>query len=92
MPFKRVKKDQFADLPADWKDAIIGSSEEEINKRIAELAKNEEENQKAKKDDADLTEKKEQVKFASEGYRESTKGYKLRMRWIMQILGDRCKI
>jgi FtsZ-binding cell division protein ZapB len=88
MAFRATKKDPFEDLPSDWKDAIAQSSVEEINKRVAELAKGEEENQKAKKDDPDLAEKREALKVASEGYKEATKGYKLRMKWIMQVLGD----
>jgi hypothetical protein len=85
------KKDPFEGLDREWMDAVVGSSVDDINKRIAELAKAEEENKAAMKADEDLAEKKEAVKFASESYRENTKGYKLRMRWIMQVLADMSK-
>jgi hypothetical protein len=86
------KKNPFEDLDKEFQDAIAGSSVEDINKRIAELAKAEEENQKLKKEDEDLSEKKEQVKYAAEGYRDSTKSYKLKMRFIMQCLSDSGKV
>ena len=89
---KGPAKDPFADLSVEFKDAIVGSTVEEINKRIAELAKNEEENKSTMKLDQDLTEKKEAVKFASESYREATKAYKLAMSYIMQVLGDKGKV
>jgi DNA-binding transcriptional regulator GbsR (MarR family) len=88
MAFRATKKDPFAELPNEWKDAIAQSSVEEIDKRIAELSKAEEESQNAKKLDPDLAEKREALKYASEGYKDATKGYKLRMKYIMRVLGD----
>lgn len=90
MPF--AKKNPFEDLDEEWMSAVAGSTVDEINARIAELAKAQEENLAAQKADGDLAEKKEAVKFASENYRENTKGYKTRMKYIMQILGDKGKI
>ena len=86
------KKDPFASLDEEWKDAVVAATVEEIDTRIAELAKAEEANLKAKKEDPDLLEKKEQVKLASEGYREATKGYRLRLKYIMRVLSDKAKI
>jgi hypothetical protein len=91
MAKRMAKKHPFEDIPEEWRDAVAHASEEEINSRIVELAKAEAENQKAMKEDPDLAEKKEAVKFAAEGYREATKGYKLRMKFIMQSLADRAK-
>lgn len=87
----RPKKDPFGDIPEEWRDQMMQSSVEDIDAEVARLAKGEEENQKAKKEDPDLAEKREAVKFASEGYRESTKGYKTRMKFIMQVLEGRGK-
>lgn len=87
----RQKKNPFEDLPEEWRDQITQSSPEAIDAEIVRLAKGEEENQAAKRLDRDLEEKKDAVKFASEGYRESTKGYKLRMKFIMQTLADKGK-
>lgn len=85
------KKLPFEDLPEEWCAEIDQSSVEAINTKIVELTIAETENQEAKKQDGDLAEKKEAVKFASEGYREATKGYKLRMRYILQVLEGRGK-
>ena len=84
----KEKKDPFAAIPEEWRDAVAASTVEQIDARIAELAKNEEENQNNKKEDEDLAEKKEAVKFAAEGYREATKMYKLKMKYVMRVLGD----
>jgi transcriptional antiterminator Rof (Rho-off) len=87
----RKKRDTYADLPEDWRTEIDQSSVEAINTKIVELTMAETENLQAKALDGDLKEKKEAVKFASEGYRESTKGYKLRMKFILQVLEGRGK-
>ncbi len=87
-----AKKDPFEDLDKDWMDSVSSEGVEAINKRIAELAKAQEENLAAMKADEDLAEKKEATKFASEGYRNATKGYKTRMKFIMQVLGDQGKV
>jgi hypothetical protein len=85
----RPKKDEFADLDGDWKDMIVGMSAEEINNRIAEIAKAEQEVQALKKEDADLNAIREQYKVASSGYREHTKQSKLRIKYCMRVLSDR---
>jgi predicted ATP-grasp superfamily ATP-dependent carboligase len=85
------KKLPFDDLPEDWRIEIDQSSVEAINGKIVELTMAETENQEAKKLDGDLQEKKAAVKYASEGYREATKGYRLRMRYILQVLEGRGK-
>jgi predicted ATP-grasp superfamily ATP-dependent carboligase len=87
----RPKSNPFADLPEDWRTEIDQSSIDAINAKIVALTVAEVENQQAKSLDPDLREKKEAVKFASEGYREATKGYKLRMRYILQVLEGRGK-
>jgi hypothetical protein len=87
----RPKKDKFDDLPDEWKDQIQQGKLEEIDDEIARLAKGEEENRNLKDQDEDLAAKREEAKVAGEQYREATKGYKLRMRFIMQVLEGRGK-
>lgn len=87
----RKSKNPFADLPDDWKTEIDQSPVEAINAKIVELTIAETENQEAKKQDGDLAEKKEALKYANEGYREATKGYKLRLKYILQVLEGRGK-
>jgi predicted ATP-grasp superfamily ATP-dependent carboligase len=81
----------FDDLPEDWRIEIEQSKTEDINTKIVELTMAETENLQAKALDGDLKEKKEAVKFASEGYREATKSYKLRMKYILSVLEGRGK-
>jgi hypothetical protein len=85
----RPKKGEFEDLDSDFKDAIASSTVEDINKRIAEVAKNQETNLKSMAEDQDLAEKKEAVKDASAQYREATKANRLRIAYCMRVLGDK---
>lgn len=84
-------KTDFEDLDSDFKSTIENMAPEEINLKIAEVAKAEAENQKAKIDDGDLADKKEAVKLASEGYREATKMNKMRIAFAMRVLDDKGK-
>jgi Fe-S cluster assembly scaffold protein SufB len=88
----RTKKEPFADLPDEWKDAIQQGKPEEIEKEIARLGIGEEENKKLKTEDEDLARCREEVKVAGEQYRAATKGYRLRMKFIMQVLESRGKV
>jgi IS5 family transposase len=85
----RPAKSEFADLDSDFKDAIAASTPQEINDRIAEVAKNEEENQKAKKEDQQLVEAKAAAAAAGAGYKEASKMTRLRIRFAMRVLSDR---
>ena len=87
----RPKKntDPFADLDTDFKDAIASSTPEEINKRISDIAKAEEENLRAKAEDQDLAEKKAQAAEASVQYRDASKMNRMRIRFAMRVLGDK---
>jgi len=89
MPKMPKVKDPFADLDSDWKDAVAQGTVEEINARIAEVAKAEALNQEAKSEDVDLASLKEQVKEAGAQYAEATKANKLKVRFCMRVLGDR---
>lgn len=87
----RRKHNPFDDLPDEWKTGIEQSTVEDINKSIVELSVAEVENQQAKAGDLDLKEKKEAVKWAAEGYRENTKSYKAKMKFILMILEGKGK-
>lgn len=87
----RKKRDVFEGLPDDFRAEIDCATVDSINAKVAELAKAEAENLAAKTNDGDLKEKKEAVKYASEGYREATKGYRLRMKYVLAVLEGRGK-
>jgi hypothetical protein len=90
--FRSAKKDQFDDLDSDFKDAAASMSPDELNARIAEVAKNEQENLKLKTEDEDLKAKKAQATEAGKVYKEGSKQNTLRIKFLMRVLGDKGKV
>lgn len=85
-------KDKFKNLDSDFKDALASSSPEDIYKRITELSSQLEELDKAKKADQDLENLKEKVATALEPYKAAGKDLKLRIKFALQVLGDKGKL
>jgi len=85
----RSKKDKFAALDSDFKDAVAQSSPDEIRKRVAQIALDNEALLKAKEEDEDLHEKLEVAKDAGEVYREGTKMNRLRIQFCQRVLEDK---
>lgn len=83
-----MAKDKFSELDVDFKNDIVNMGEDEIRKKIALIAMNQVELEKAMKEDDDLNEKKALAKMANEGYKEGTKHNKLRIRFCKQVLED----
>jgi hypothetical protein len=82
-------KDPFEDLTTDFKDAIAGSSREEIERRIVKVVMDDVDLRKAKKDDQDLKEKQEAFKEASAIYRDGFKSNKLKIEYMKRVLDDK---
>jgi hypothetical protein len=89
MARKMKQKDPFDDLDLAFKESIESMSPAEINSRIAEWAKNQEQTKAAMKDDEDLAQKREIVKLAAEPYRDAIKANSLRIAYSMRVLCDR---
>lgn len=89
MGFGKTKKDPFEDLDPEFKDALAAMTVEDINKRIAEVAKNEQENLKMKDEDEDLAEKKAQATEAGAVYKDASKMNRLRIQFAIRVLGDK---
>ena len=87
----KTKKDEFLDLPDEFKDKIASSSPEEIDRTIAQVAKDQEENTRLMQEDQDLAEKRELAKEAAAGYREGTKANRLKIRYCLRVLHDKGK-
>jgi hypothetical protein len=85
----KTKKDKFADVPTEFKDAVASSSVEDINKRIATIAKDTEALLKARDDDQDYQTKKEALKTAGAVYRDGKKLNRLKTLYCIQALGDK---
>lgn len=83
------KQDPFKDIDSDWRDRIAAMSAEEINGEIAKVAKDQEALDAAKDADDDLASLKEQVKVAMEPYNDGRKANRLKIRYAIQVLGDK---
>ncbi len=86
------KKGKFDDLDSDFKTNVENMTDEEIKRRISEVAIAEHENREAKTKDTDLADKMAAVKFAGEQYREASKMNKLRIAYAHFILESRGKV
>jgi hypothetical protein len=89
---KGAAKGKYDDLDLEFKTLIENASDEDIKKKVSEVALSEHENKAAQKADLDLEEKKAACKFANEGYAENTKQNKLRISYAHYILNGRGKI
>lgn len=87
---KKVKV-PFADVPEEFRNSIDSSTDEEINKKIAEVAKNDAALKEAKKADEDLKRLKEQVKVANEPYADAAKANAGRIGYARYVLSSRGK-
>jgi hypothetical protein len=85
------KKNPFEDLDPEFKETVEAMSDEDIKKKISEVAINEHENRSAMKADMDLAEKKEIAKLAGEQYAEATKANRLRISYAYAVLESRGK-
>lgn len=87
----RPKKDPFDLLTAEFKDAVAGENAEQINLRIAEIAKAEFTNIELMKADPDLQAAKAEVKTCSQQYRDNSKTNGQKIAFCRQVLGDQGK-
>lgn len=84
-------KDEFEDLPGEFKEAIAGMDEAEIRDRIAKISLDNAALMEAKEQDDDLKIKKEIAKEAGAVYREGAKANKLKIKYARRVLGDKGK-
>lgn len=85
------KKDPFADLPSEFKDAVSQMSDDDIKKRIAEVALASHEVLTAKAKDQDLKDKIGAAKLAGQTYRDDLKQCRLKIAYAHNILEARGK-
>jgi len=82
----KVEKDQFGDVPEEFKEVVEGLGTDDIRKKVAEIALNQVELMKAKKEDQDLAEKREQYKSAGEIYSSGTKLNRKKIEYLKTLL------
>lgn len=82
----KADKDPFSAVPEEFKEAVVGMSAEEIDARIAKVAKDQVELMRAKKEDQDLEEKKVSYREAGLVYREGSKLNRVKIEYCKSIL------
>lgn len=87
----RPAKTEYQDLTTDFQDAVASMSDEDVRKRIAEVALDQAALNEAQALDEDLKTKKEEAKFAGEIYAEGNKANKLKIKYCRSILLNRGK-
>lgn len=85
-------KDKFKSLSEEFKDACAAADENELRKRLATIAGDEEKLEAAKETDTDLITKKEAYDAANKPYKDSFKEYKLQRKFIVRCLVDQGKL
>lgn len=87
----RKPKDPFAEVPQDFRDAMMSADDKTVNDRIAEIAKNDAALQEAKDKDEDLKSIRSQLKVAGAVYSEGKKANKQKIMYLRKILEGRGK-
>jgi hypothetical protein len=88
----RKKKNPFDDLSNEFKDAVAGSTPEQIKQRIAQVAMDDQSLREARDEDQQLAEAKEAAKQAGEVYRDGAKMNRLKIRWCKEVLESKGKV
>ena len=88
----RKKKEQFADLDSDYQVLIQNMKDGEVRNKIAEVAMNQVELMKMKKEDQHLKEVQNTAKEAGAQYRDGSKMNRLRIEYARFILEGRGKV
>lgn len=84
-----MAKDKFKDLGEEFKDAIAGSSVEEIRKRICDIAILEVVEKQMLAQDPDVEQAKEALDNVASPYREAIKEMRLKIEFCKQVLDDK---
>lgn len=78
--------EELTRLDEGLKEKLDGMSKEELKAFLGQTTLNEMENQKQKKEDQDLAEKKAAAKAAGEKYKEISKANKTRVEYVKYLL------
>jgi hypothetical protein len=85
---KTIHEKIQAELP-DFAAEVANLSGDQLNNRLAKLAKDSEANEQAKEEDEDLLKAKEKVQLYSEPYKEFKKVLRLKMKYVIALAEER---
>ena len=88
----RKAKATFDDLDSDFKDSVASMADEDVKKKVSEVALTEHENPEAQTADQDLEAKKREHTEAGAQYREASKANKLKIKYCHALLESRGKV
>jgi hypothetical protein len=83
--------DKVNDLDPTFASEVYLLKEEQLNGKLAEMAKHQTEIEDAREADIDLASLKEQAKVANESYSEPLKAMRLKRKLITKVLQERGK-
>lgn len=89
--FKKKKltlEEQLDLIEPTFRDSLNGANLENLRMKYAEVKKDEEANQSAKKADEDLAQKKAAADAAAAGYSDLSKRNKLKTKYLIRLLSD----
>ena len=78
--------DKLKEIDPQFLENIQSAAKENLDGKIVELTKYQEEISEAKKADPDLQRLQEQVRFANAGYRETQGAIKLKIKYVVELL------
>lgn len=87
----RKPKDPFSEVPSEFREAMMSAKDEEINGKVAEIAKNDAALEEAKLKDEDYIAKKREASVAGAVYREGKAANKQKIKFLRAILEGRGK-
>ena len=88
---KKSLIDRVRDVDSEFADNVFSLSVDELNKKLSDMAKYQEELNVAKENDTDLRTKREQLRVCNQTYSEPAKAIKLKTKLVVEVLQGKGK-
>lgn len=88
---RRGPKDPYEGLSGDWRAAVEGAKDDEFQKKLSEVALEQQQILDDIAKDTDYQEAKARLKVAGESYRDRRKTVKLKLKFAKRVLESRGK-
>ena len=86
---KKTLEEKMKEEQPEFAGEVAGLSVDQLNGRLAELAKAAEWNEQAKEDDEDLSEKQAAASEAGAPYRDAKKAIRLKSRYLIKLIQEK---